>query len=201
MIRVIRFLEYISEYRGIILSKDERVETTVRTFRLNEEWDNILKEEADNEQITVSQLLNQIVRRYIIAQRFFNHAQSVNIEYKLFSPILEMLSEEEISDFGKLVGASSVREGIANRGLPLDFDSVDFLIEEVYDRYSGWFKCNTYKNGSEYVFNLRHMFGRKWSLFIDSFMGSMFMTLLDITVSSEIYDDSVIIRMPIRQTK
>jgi len=32
-------------------------------------------------------------------------------------------------------------------------------------------------------------------------MGSMFMTLLDITVSSEIYDDSVIIRMPIRQTK
>jgi predicted DNA-binding ribbon-helix-helix protein len=184
-----------------LFNKDEHSETTVRTFRLNAAWDNILKEEAENASITVSQLLNQVVRRYIIAQRFFNHSQSVNIEYKIFSPILEMLNEEEINGFGKLVGATSVREGVTNRGLPLDFDSVNFLIEEVYDRYSGWFKCNTYKNGSEYVFNLNHMFGRKWSLFIHSFMESMFMTLLDITVSSEIYEDSVLIRMPIRQTK
>ena len=183
------------------MSDDERVDTTVRTFRLNMAWDDILKEEAANESITVSQLLNQIVRRYIIAQRFFNHSQNVNVEHKIFSPILEMLSDEQISEFGKLVGATSVRESVANRGLPLDFDSVDYLIEEVYDRYGGWFKCNTYKNGSEYVFNLRHMFGRKWSLFINSFMESMFLTLLDITVRSEIYDESVIIRMPIRQTK
>jgi hypothetical protein len=182
-------------------TEDEKKDTTVRTFRLNMEWDDILKEEAGNESITVSQLLNQIVRRYIIAQRFFNHSQSVNIEHKIFSPILEMLSEKEISDFGKLVGATSVREGVTKRGLPLDFDSVDYLIEEIYDRYSGWFKCNTYKNGSEYVFNLRHMFGRKWSLFIDSFMESMFMNLLDISVRSEVYDDSVLIRMPIRQIK
>lgn len=182
-------------------SDEERSESTVRTFRLNTAWDNILKEEAENASITVSQLLNQIVRRYIIAQRFFNHSQSVNVEHKIFSPILEMLSEEEISGFGKLVGATSVREGVTNRGLPLDFDSVDYLIEEVYDRYSGWFKCNTYRNGSEYVFNLRHIFGRKWSLFIDSFMASMFLTLLDISVRSEVYDDSVIIRMPLRQIK
>jgi hypothetical protein len=182
-------------------TEDEKGDTTVRTFRLNKEWDNILKEEAGTESITVSQLLNQIVRRYIIAQRFFNHSQSVNVEYKIFSPILEMLSEEEISDFGKLVGATSVREGVTNRGLPLDFESVDYLIEEVYDRYSGWFKCNTYKNGHEYVFNLRHMFGRKWSLFINSFMESMFLNLLDISARSEVYDDSVLIRLPIRQLK
>lgn len=180
---------------------DDRDETTVRTFRLNTVWDDVLKEEAANESITVSQLLNQIVRRYIIAQRFFNHKKSVNIEYKIFSPIFEMLNEEQISDFGKLVGAASVREGVHNRGLHLSFDSVTYLIEEVYDRYSGWFKCNTYRNGSEYVFNLTHMFGRKWSLFIHNFMESMFMTLLDITASSEVYDDSVIIRLPIRQTK
>ncbi len=183
------------------MSDEERVETTIRTFRLNIEWDNILKEEAQDQSITVSQLLNQIVRRYIIAQRYFNHSQNVNVEHKIFSPILEMLSEEEITEFGKMVGATSVREGIANRGLPLDFDSVDYLIEEVYDRYSGWFKCNTYKNGSEYVFNLRHLFGRKWSLFINSFMESMFMNLLDISIKSEIYNDSVIIRLPTRQTK
>ena len=179
----------------------ERNETTVRTFRLNAAWDDILKEEAGKESITVSQLLNQIVRRYIIAQRFFNHSQSVNVEYKIFSPILEMLRDEEITDFGKLVGATSVREGVTNRGLPLDFDSVEFLIEEVYDRYSGWFKCNTYKNGSEYVFNLQHVFGHKWSMFICSFMESMFINLLDISSRSEVYDDSVIIRLPIRQTK
>ena len=110
-----------------------------------------------------------------------------------------MLSEDEITNFGKMVGATSIREGVANRGLPLDFESVNYLIEEVYDRYSGWFRCNTYKNGTEYVFNLQHMFGKKWSLFINSFMESMFIALLDISIRSEIYDDSVIIRIPTRQ--
>ena len=181
------------------MSDDERIETTVRTFRLNTAWDDILKEEANNQSITVSQLLNQIVRRYTIAQRFFNHSQNVNVEFKIFSPILEMLSDDEISNFGKMVGATSIREGIANRGLPMDFESVNYLIEEVYDRYSGWFRCNTFKNGTEYVFNLQHMFGKKWSLFINSFMESMFITLLDISIRSEIYDDSVIIRIPTRQ--
>jgi len=104
------------------LSDDERIETTVRTFRLNTAWDDILKEEANNQSITVSQLLNQIVRRYTIAQRFFNHSQNVNVEFKIFSPILEMLSDDEITNFGKMVGATSIREGIANRGLPMDFE-------------------------------------------------------------------------------
>ena len=58
-------------------TEDEKGDTTVRTFRLNKEWDNILKEESENASITVSQLLNQIVRRYIIAQRIFTHLGDV----------------------------------------------------------------------------------------------------------------------------
>jgi hypothetical protein len=98
-----------------------------------------------------------------------------------------------------VVGTISVREGITKRGLPIDFDSIEYLIKEVYDRYAGWFKCNTYKNGSEYVINLNHIFGRKWSLFISSFMESMLKTLLDISTSQEIYDNSVIIKIQNRQ--
>jgi len=180
---------------------EKRVDTTVRTFRLTKEWDNILKEVAVDDSITVSQLLNQIVRRHVIAQRYFNHSQNVTIEYKIFLPILEMLNEKEITAFGEMVGVISVREAISNRGMPLDFDSVEYLINEIYDRYSGWFKCNTYENGSDYVYNLQHVYGVKWSLFINSFMESMFLDLLDISVRSEVYDDSVIIRFPIRQIK
>jgi hypothetical protein len=181
------------------VSYDRRTETTVRTFRLNKEWDTILKEEAEKQSISVSSLLNQIVRRYTVAQRFFNHSQTVSVDYKIFSPILELLSEEQITDFGRVVGSISVREGITKRGLPMEFESVEYLILEIYDRYSGWFKSNTYKNGTNYVINLNHVFGRKWSLFVSSFMESMLQTLLEISIRPEIYDNSVILRIPTRQ--
>ena len=178
---------------------DEKNDTTVRTFRLNTEWDTILKEEADKQSIIVSALLNQIIRRYAVAQRFFNDSRTVSVDYKIFSPILEMLTEEQITDFGNVIGTTSVREGITKRGLPIDFDSIEYLIKEVYDRYAGWFKCNTYKNSFDYVINLNHIFGRKWSLFVSSFMESMLKTLLDILISPEVYDNSVIIKIPKRQ--
>jgi predicted DNA-binding ribbon-helix-helix protein len=49
------------------MPNDARDETTVRTFRLATKWDTILKEEAEKQSITVSALLNQIVRRYTVA--------------------------------------------------------------------------------------------------------------------------------------
>jgi len=134
-----------------------------------------------------------------VAQRFRNGEQSVSVEYKIFSPILEMLQKEDIDNFGKLVGSRSVREGIAKRGLPLEFDSVEYLLSEVYDRYSGWFKCNTYKDGDLHVINLNHVFGYKWSLFLNSFMQSMLDELFEIQIKPEIYDDSILIKIPIRQ--
>jgi hypothetical protein len=171
------------------MPNDARDETTVRTFRLATKWDTILKEEAEKQSITVSALLNQIVRRYTVAQRFSNNTQSVSVEYKIFSPILEMLQKEEIENFGRVVGSTSVREGITKRGLPIEFESIEYLLLEVYDRYSGWFKCNTYKNGVEYVINMNHIYGYKWSLFLSSFMESMLKTLLDISTKPEIYEN------------
>ena len=151
------------------MSGEERDETTVRTFRLNTNWDQILKEEAEKQSITVSSLLNQIVRRYTVAQRFTNNYQTVSVEQKIFSPILDMLQKEDIENFGRVVGTTSIREGITKRGLPLEFESIEYMLLEVYDRYGGWFKCNTYSEGSTYVINLNHVFGYKWSLFLSSF--------------------------------
>ena len=177
---------------------EERDETTVRTFRLKTNWDNILKEEAEKKSITVSALLNQIVRRYTVSQRFMNGEQTLSVEYKIFSPILDMLQKEDIDDFGRIVGTRSVREGITKRGLPLEFDSVEYLLLEVYDRYSGWFRCNTYIDGFNHVINLNHVYGYKWSLFLNSFMQSMLDELLEIKIKPEIYDDSIIIKIPKR---
>jgi len=36
------------------LSDDERIETTVRTFRLNTVWDDILKEETNNQSLSAN---------------------------------------------------------------------------------------------------------------------------------------------------
>ena len=177
------------------MSDNRSRETTVRTFRLDSEWDKILKEEAEKNSTTVSSLLNQIVKRYTIAQRFNNNSQTVSLDYKIFSPLLEMLADNNVKDFGKAVGTISIREAIAKRGLPITFDSIEYLILEVYDKYASWFNCNTYNNGTDYIFNMNHPYGPKWSIFITSFMESMFKTLLDISPSIETFNGSIILKI------
>ena len=183
------------------MSDGQSRKTTVRTFRLDSEWDAILKEEADKNGLTVSALLNQIVKRYAVAQRFNANSQTVSLDFKIFSPILEMLTEAMVKDFGKAVGTISIREAIAKRGLPINYESVEYLILEIYAKYASWFNCNTYKSGTDIVFNLNHSYGVKWSVFISSFMESMFKTLLDITPRIETYNGSIIMKIPERQIK
>ncbi|MFC1803034.1 hypothetical protein ACFL0D_03595 [Thermoproteota archaeon] len=53
-----------------MIGNEPSEETVTRSFRVNKEWDEILHEEAQWRGISVSALLDQIVRRYVVSDRF-----------------------------------------------------------------------------------------------------------------------------------
>jgi hypothetical protein len=171
-------------------------ETVTRTFRIEKEWDDILQEEANWQGTSVSALMNLIVRRYVVIQRYLDKYSTLIVEHKVLAPLLDKLSDEDISEASAISGSLLPEEALLRRGLPLDFESLVWLIEEVYGRYGCWFDVDHYVTDKENMFHLRHNIDRKWSIYISNFLSSMFKSLLDIDIKPEIREDSVTIRIP-----
>lgn len=179
----------------------ENKETTVRTFRLIKEWDDILTEDAQKQSISTSALLNQIVEKYIIFERFIDSIEGVTIEASTLSEFLEKLTENEIEEIGSKVGTRSLRNELFIRGLKQDFESVKFLIEFIYDKYGGWFNSNFYSNKDDNVIFLRYRLGKKWGHFLKGFFYDVFNEALGIDVEITLFNDSMSINMPLRKAR
>ncbi len=176
-------------------------EMITRTFRVEKVWDEVLNEEAERQGISVSALLNLIVRRYVFVQRFFDRDQSLIVEYSILDPMLDKLSEETIVEAAKIAGSLLPGDAMLQRGLPLNFKSIVFFIGEMCGRYGNWYKCEHYVTDGENMFYLRHDIDRKWSVYISSYLSSMFKSILDIDTDPEIREDSVTIHIPNKYLK
>jgi len=179
----------------------ETDETVTRTFRVNKEWDRVLQEQADWQGISVSTLIDQIVRRYVVAERFRFNAPVVSIENKAFQKIIQELDEEEIQKIATETGIILPEEELLRRGFPNTFDSFVWIMKEVFGRYGGWFSVDHYKTETENVLHLRHYLGIKWSKYLEHFFTTMFTKNLDIIIKTETREESVTFNLPNKQIK
>ncbi len=176
-------------------------ETVTRTFRVNTEWDELLNKQAQWQGISVSNLLDQIVRRYVTTELFQIHSPVTSMENKTFGKLLEKISEDEIKDLGREAGRSLPEEEILKRGLVNSFPSYVWLMKEVFGRYGGWFSVDQYATQDENVLHLKHFLDMKWSIYLSNFFSSMFDTNLNIEIKAELREESVTLYIPKKQIK
>jgi hypothetical protein len=171
-------------------------DTRVRTFRLSVTLDDVLIEKAKRQSITASALLGQIVARYSAAERYFTRYEALTLEKNTFLSLISEIPDDKVAELGDLAGSRSLRNGLAIRGLNTNQENVEFIVEEVYGRYSGWFTANFFEKNGTTVYHLRHELGVKWSIFLERYMVNMFKTLMGIGVDSEKGYDYVTIFIP-----
>jgi len=154
------------------------LKTITRTFRLPPEYDTILEQEAEAHGLSVSALLNQIIRQYIMISRFTEKNPSISMSYRTFKPLLDVIPNNELADIAKTTGAILPEEDMLQYGSELDFDSVNWYLETIYGRYKNWFDLEqSMINGTERV-HLTHQLNHKWSLYLGSYMEGMFQSIL-----------------------
>lgn len=162
-----------------------------RTFRMPLDYDKILEEEAKAHGITVSALLNQMIRRYVMISRFTERAPTITMSYSTFAPLLNSIPDKELTEIAKNTGAIVPEEGLLRHGRKLDFDSVNYFIDTVYGRYGNWFDSNQSIIDGKERLHLTHQLNQKWSLYLGSFMAKMFMSILDMEPRIETRPNSV----------
>jgi hypothetical protein len=162
-----------------------------RTFRLNPEYDKILNDEAEKHGFSVSALLNQIIRQYVLVSRFTERVPAITLTYHTFTPILERIPDKDLVEVAEKTGSIIPEEAILQRGQKLNVDSKTWFIDVVYGKYGNWFDSSqSIINGEERV-HLTHQLNHKWSQYLGGYMRSMFESILGLQPKIETRENSV----------
>ncbi len=169
-----------------------------RTFRLPTDYDDVLKEEAENLGNSVNSIIDIIVAKYVYNDRFYTGSQLLSISPNTITSLLAMLDDDDIIKAGKLAGGTQARDNLLMRGMRLDFPSIKWFIEEIMTKYAGWFSCNYHQVNGVHMFHLRHVLDKKWSLFVQSYLEAMVENIMDINVDAVVSDNTVTLRIPLK---
>jgi hypothetical protein len=172
-----------------------------RTFRIPKEYDNILRDEANEIGQSVNSIIDSILSKYVNNDRFYKDSQLLSLTPRTISSLLTMLSDVEVVRAGKLAGSTSASDNLLMRGMSLDFESVKWFIEEIMSKYADWFNCNYHMMNNMHMFHMRHGLGKKWSIFLQAYLEEMVKTILSLDVEAMISENTVTLRIPIDGVK
>jgi hypothetical protein len=155
-------------------------EPVTRTLRIDYEYDEALREEADNQGTSVNNLANHIFKRYTEFDRFFDRGQSIILSPRTFESLINNVDDKIIAVIGRRLGSEVPRDRLLMRGKLIDRESVLWFIENALSLYSDWFTCDRHETKDFTVFYLRHVYNIKWSHFLENYLATMFEELLQI---------------------
>jgi hypothetical protein len=179
------------------LSKERRPhkkkKTITRTFRIRGEWDDVLQEEADRQGVSVNVLLNKLLRKFSLYQRWADRNKDMSLPQQTIREILETIPVEKLADAGAKTGASDAINIVNAMGLNFDYNSFVYLVTEHLGgpHFARWFQCFHHTQGNIDIFHLQHDLGRGWSVYLEKYILAYLRSITDTDAKTRIYDYAV----------
>jgi hypothetical protein len=173
--------------------------TVGRSFRIAEEWLEVLNEEAEKQGISVNALLNRLLQQYAYI-RFMLRYGAITISRKGFVALLECCPEDKVRENGKNAGSTITRDMLLTMGAAPDYSFVILLIKKILSEFAGWFECDHHVKRDTEILHFRHDLGIMWSIYLEAAASEMFQSVLDKKVTTQFSDSSVTITIH-RQNK
>ena len=172
---------------------DKRKKTITRTFRIRQEWDNVLQEEAARQGVSVNVLLNKFLRKYSLYSRWTERNNDVSLSQPTLRELLKTVQVEMLIEAGTRSGVLDAINIVNAMGLAMDYDSFIYLITEYLGGpdFARWFHCFHHTQGNKDIFHLQHDFGRGWSIFLEKYIISFLHAITDVDTKTRIYDYAI----------
>ncbi len=172
---------------------DKRRKTITRTFRIRKEWDDILQEEAARQGVSVNVLLNKVLRKFSLYQRWADKNNDINLSQQTFREILKKVPIESLAEAGSNSGASDAINIVNALGLTLDYESFIYLIREHFGGpyFARWFQCFYHTQRDIDVFHLQHDHGRGWSVYLEKYILAYLKSMTDTDAKTKVYEYAV----------
>ena len=171
---------------------NKKRKTVGRSFRIAEEWLEVLNEEAERQGISVNSLLNRLLQQYSVLRYMLRYG-AITLTRKGFSAILESCPEDSIRKNARNAGSTIANDLHRTIGAPSNYNYMVFLIKQLLSDFAGWFECDHHIRRGKEIFHLRHDLGINWSIYLAEAASEMFKTVLDKKVTTEVSDSSATI--------
>ena len=167
--------------------------TITRTFRIRQEWDSVLQEEAARQGVSVNVLLNKLLRKYSLYSRWSNRNNDASFTQRTLREILKTVQVESLAEAGTKSGALDAINIVNSMGLTLDYDSFVYLITEHLGgpHFARWFQCFHHTQGNKDIFHLQHDLGPKWSVFLEKYILSFLRSMTNMKATTRVYDYAI----------
>ena len=164
-----------------------------RTFSIDSELIDSLEKEAANREISTSELMNQMILRSSKLTWPAEKTGAIIIARDIIQDLIEHYSEEELRKIATKAAQRHKNTLIVVYGIKQNLESVLDLVKNLLGNYARWFKFTHNVNGRNNKILLNHEIGLKWSCFIDAYMQSFFLEMLDIPVKSSYTSNTIIL--------
>jgi len=156
-----------------------RHKTITRTFRIRAEWDHILQEEAERQGISVNVLVNLILRKYALFDRWARGYNVITLTQRTFREIIDNIPVEKLALAGEKSGSSDAQNILDLTGLPQNYHSFVYLVSEHFGNsdWSMWFNCYRHSHENNDIFHLQHNLGPGWSTYLQKYLLSFLKSL------------------------
>jgi hypothetical protein len=170
-----------------------RKKTITRTFRIRNEWDNVLQEEAAKQGVSVNVLLNKLLRKYSLYSRWSDRKNDASFPRQTLQELLKTVQVESLAEAGTKCGALDAVNIVNSMGLPLDYESFIYLVTEHLGgpHFARWFQCFYHTQGNKDIFHLQHDLGPEWSVFLEKYILSFLRSMTDTEATTRVYDYAV----------
>jgi hypothetical protein len=169
--------------------------SSVRSFRIDKAYSDILQNEADRMGISVNAMMNSILKQYTEFTRFNSKLDMVIINREIFKSVLKCVEENQAYNLGIDMGTELPHDTILFWKKNISIESVIEYIEKILCLYG---RIGTYDEITELnkkIIVIRHRLGIKGSKFLLGYLQSLFKNMLGLDCEIQITDHSIKIQL------
>ncbi|SMH71197.1 hypothetical protein [Candidatus Nitrosotalea okcheonensis] len=166
--------------------------TSTFTFRIDKEYEKVLREEAQTKKITVNALANQIFGDYVEWQRYMEKFGTIVLSREAFKIVLDSLDEKSLLNLAVDIGGKAPKEFILFKWKEIAIDNVIKFVKMYFD-HCGYGTHDHTKTGGMITFSIRHDLGKKGSLFLKTFLETLIKSTLGKSCNSTVTTNSLVL--------
>lgn len=167
--------------------------TSTVSFRINKEYDEVLRAEAEEKKVSMNTLANQIFGEYVDWSKYVKRFGTIILSREAFKLLLESLDNDKINHLAIDIATKAPREFILFKWKEIDQSHVIGFIKMFFD-HCGYGQYDHQVTESKVnKFSIRHELGKKGSIFLKTYLETVVRITLGIECQSIITDNSVTI--------
>ena len=166
--------------------------TSSISFRIDEEYEKVLRQIAEENKTSLNTLANQIFGNYVEFEIYAKKFGTLRMSTDTFRRVLATMDDKNIMEIATRCGSQEAKEFILFKWKEINLETVTDFIKKYFD-LCGYGRCNLEETEGRIIFSVHHDLQKKGTMFLKHFFESLIQSTLDRECKTTITNDTITI--------